>query len=161
MAWNNCTCKSSIVFEKEQIFLKLKIFFIWRNNHILTKVVTFSEYTSKIKVMLPFTLFLFCWRQQLLNTQRFCMESRLDWSLELSLLYLHFKNLERNSNLRYAGYIYIYIYYSYCNYYNYMLQLFLHIEMQFLWLILVNVWGQFNENTNKNWAVLSIIAEKH
>ena len=53
-----CARTSSFVFEKKQVFLKLTIFFILRNNDILARVVTFSESTSKIKVVLQKTLFL-------------------------------------------------------------------------------------------------------
>ena len=39
-------------FSKKQIFFNLTIFFILWNNHILTKVITFSEITSKINTVL-------------------------------------------------------------------------------------------------------------
>ena len=36
-------CARNFVFEKKQVFLELAIFFVLRNNHILTKVITFSK----------------------------------------------------------------------------------------------------------------------
>ena len=52
---HSCTCASSLFFEKT-VFLKLTRYFSLRNNHILTKVMTFSESTSDIKVVLYGTL---------------------------------------------------------------------------------------------------------
>lgn len=70
------TCKSSLVFKKNRFsFLKLTIFFIFRN--FLWKVITFSESTLKIRVMLPWTFFWILRHQQLFNMQIFYMEKRL------------------------------------------------------------------------------------
>ena len=47
-----CGVKNFRTVRKRQVFPKLKIFFILRNNHILTRVTAFSQRTSKIKVAL-------------------------------------------------------------------------------------------------------------
>ena len=47
-----CGVKNFCTVRKRQVFHKLKIFFILRNNHILTRVTNFCQRTAKIKVAL-------------------------------------------------------------------------------------------------------------
>ena len=47
-----CGVKNFCTVRKRQVFHKLKIFFILRNNHILTRVTIFCQRTSQIKVAL-------------------------------------------------------------------------------------------------------------
>ena len=51
MKYFHTVVQSLVFFERKQVFLKSTIFFII-NNCILTKAITFSEITSKIKIML-------------------------------------------------------------------------------------------------------------
>ena len=82
VAWNifaQLCISKQLVSRKKKVFLKLKkVFFIWTCNLIVTKVITFSESPSKIKVMLlQIFIFILLIFVQLFNIETFCMEKNL------------------------------------------------------------------------------------
>ena len=64
-------------FRKKQVSLKLTIFFTSRNNHILTKVTTFTVSTLKIK----------CWRNSFVNFADIFSDSLFSWTICCTLYF--------------------------------------------------------------------------
>ena len=68
-------CVIIIFFKKNQVFLRLTILFIFRNNQILTKIVTFCWRYVTIKVILLSRLLLIFPMSSLIYT--FCIKKKL------------------------------------------------------------------------------------